>query len=73
MVSFLLKAEMRARQLAAAEKRASENASRGIGDKAKVEQWQKRKQAAEEQEQKIQAAGGTAGENALRVRLSSLI
>ena len=43
---------MRARQLAAAEQRANNAANRGIGNQAKVQQWQKRQEAIEEMEAK---------------------
>ncbi|XP_018006664.1 uncharacterized protein LOC108664563 [Hyalella azteca] len=50
--------EMRAKQLAAAEKRAQENASRGIGNQAKVQQWQKHQENLEKQEKAAAAAAG---------------
>ena len=57
---------MRARQLAAAEKRAAESAGRGIGNQAKVQQWEKQQQIQEQHEKNAQMKGG---DTALRVRI----
>ncbi|KAF2356110.1 Small VCP/p97-interacting protein [Trinorchestia longiramus] len=58
-------AEMRAKQLAAAEKRAQENASRGIGNQAKVQQWQKHQEDLEKREKAL-ANTGNNDDNPLR-------
>ncbi|KAA0199413.1 hypothetical protein HAZT_HAZT010528 [Hyalella azteca] len=62
---------MRAKQLAAAEKRAQENASRGIGNQAKVQQWQKHQENLEKQEKAAAAAAGDR-DNPLKVMASEL-
>ena len=56
---------MRSRQLVAAEQRASDSANRGIGNQAKVQEWQRRQETRDQ----IEAKGGAvaANDNPLRV------